>query len=48
MSEEFNEIDWELLFSSDNIELNWSLFKEKVTSAMDKYIPKVTKKSTIK
>ena len=44
MCEEFNEIDWELLFSSDNIELNWSLFKEKVTSAMDKHIPKVTKK----
>ena len=45
ISEEFNETDWDLLFSNDDIEINWRLFKEKIISVADKYIPRVTKRT---
>jgi len=45
MSEEFSGTDWDLLFSNDDIEINWKLFKEKVTSVADKYIPRVAKRT---
>jgi len=41
MSEEFGGTDWDLLFSNDDIEINWKFFKEKVTSVAGKYIPRV-------
>ena len=44
MCKEFNEINWDLLLSNDTIDINWNLFKEKVTSDVDKYVPKVAKK----
>ena len=39
MCEEFNEINWDLLLSNDTIDITWNLFKEKVTSVVDKYVP---------
>ena len=48
MCEEFNEINWDLLLSNDTIDINWNLFKENVTSDVDKYVPKVAKKNSIK
>jgi len=45
MSEEFGGTDWDLLFSNDDIEINCKLFKEKVTSVADIYIPRVAKRT---
>jgi len=42
MSKEFGGTDWDLLFSN---EINHKLFKEKVTSVADKYIPRVAKRT---
>ena len=43
ISEKFNGTDWDLLLSNNDIEINSKLFKEKVTSIADKYIPRVAK-----
>jgi len=45
MSEEFSGTNWDLLFSNDDIEINWKLFKEKVASVADKYIPRNAKRT---
>ena len=44
MCQEFDETDWEQLLSSDSIDVNWSHFKEKVLSSVNKHVPRITKR----
>ena len=44
MCQEFDRTDWEVLLCNNSIDVNWISFKEKVTSVIDKCIPRVVKK----
>ena len=41
MCEELNEIDWDMFFSNDAIDTNWNVFKNRVTSIVEKQVPTV-------
>ena len=39
MNDYFSTIDWDLLFGSNSISLNWNIFKQKIFEGCQKFIP---------